>query len=117
MEEAERRKIKKYDADKPQTSVFVPFAMGTQCETGEKAMKWLKEWAAEVLGTPDNKAGRRLVWEALQELGVAIMKAQAKQIFDHAATTTRRRFHLPRAGPAAAPLGGGGRRRNARGGR
>ena len=39
----------------------------------------------------------------IQELGVALMKAQAKQIFDHATLATRRRFTSSRERPGAAP--------------
>ena len=124
LEEAERRKDKKYLADKPPNSTFSTFAIGTQCELGEQAKKWLMSWAEDVakaqLGANavvEKSYLRKLVWGALQELGVAIMKAQAKQIFDHAALATRRRFNLPRAGPAAALMRASGRQGRARGGR
>ena len=119
--EAEKKKAKKYDADKPPNSTFSTFAMGTQCELGKQAQAWLQKWAREVVEAeegdyaPGKAKVRRVVWQALQELGVAVIKAQAKQIFDHATSATRRRLNLPRASPAAALLGASRRRRNARG--
>ena len=118
-------KAEKYVADKPQNSTFLTFAMGTQCELGPQAMQWLERWAKSVLEVelelnglaPTRAQIRKLTWEALVVLGVAMMKAQAKQIFDHATSATRRRFNLPRAGPAAARLGGRGQRWSARAGR
>jgi hypothetical protein len=122
LEEAERKKADKYLADKPANSTFAAFALGTQGEIGAQANAWLNQWAKDVIiakygddAVPTKSDIHKVVWEALQELGVALMKAQAKQIFDHATLATRRRFTSSRERPGAAPLRGGRRLGWARG--
>jgi hypothetical protein len=119
---AEEVKAQKY-ADKPAGSTLTVWAQGTQAETGKQGLEWLQKWAVDVARletgeqVPAAKYVKKVMWGALQELGVVLMKAQAKCIFDHATLATRRRFISSRVSPAAAPTGAGSRMGRARGGR
>ena len=121
LEQAERKKAGKYLADMPENATFAAFAMGTQGEIGDQAKAWLQQWAKDVIkakygddAVATKQDIHKEVWMALQELGVALMKAQAKQIIDHATSATRGRFISSRERPGAAPLRGGRRMGRAR---
>jgi hypothetical protein len=65
----------------------------------------MQKWALDVVqlecgGVAPAKKVKKVMWQGLQELGVVLMKAQAKCIFSHAAMATRRRFISSRERPA-----------------
>ena len=123
LEDAEKKKGKKY-ADHPEGMKYRTFAMGTQGELGKEAMAWLDEWALDMLkmeygpaAVPPAHKVNLVKWQALQELGVTLMKAQATQVFAHAQRAWRQRTTRTDPRPPARAVRGGRRGGRGRGGR
>jgi len=126
---AEQKKIKKYvDGTGPPGFEFVPLGSGMQGEMTEATIKWLKEAAlAAAKQQSDNpgvieKLKKRNLMRFVQRLSVALMKAQAALIFNHAVDQRRHQFisnarshgrratHSRARGPAAGRFRAGGGR-------
>lgn len=99
MKEAEKKKNKKYvDGTGPAGWGFTPLGSGVNGELSEKTFNWLTDAAKAKAksessdGMARNSAIARIRWGFQQRLGIALMRAQARMIFNHVLNVTRRKY-------------------------